>query len=115
MAAQLGEFYEALGKAIYAARHDAGLTQAELASALGLSRPSIVNIERGRQGVQVHLLVQIAEIVGHPVADLISLARARPSGKEPERKLEGLDPSKRRWAEQILADDSDDSEARSGR
>ena len=65
------EFDHSLGKRIREAREQARVTQNQLAEAVRLSRTSITNIERGRQGVQVSLLVRIARTLGKNVADLI--------------------------------------------
>lgn len=51
-----GEF----GQRMWAARNIAGLTQAELARHVGLSRASISNIEKGHQGVTVPALPVLA-------------------------------------------------------
>ena len=65
------EFDYSLGKCIREAREHARITQDQLAEAVNLSRTSITNIERGRQGVKVSLLVRIAQTLGKNVADLI--------------------------------------------
>lgn len=39
-------------------------SQEDLALALGLSRTSITNIERGRQPIQLHTLYKIADVLG---------------------------------------------------
>ena len=51
MATNKANFDRALGGRIRAARDRAGVKQEQLAQAVGLSRTSITNIERGRQGV----------------------------------------------------------------
>lgn len=48
-----------------------GLTQAELAAEAGMSRPSIVNIEQGRQGVSVFRAWQLADALGVRPATLL--------------------------------------------
>lgn len=63
-------FYEAIGNRIQKARHGK-MTQESLASAIALTRTSIVNIERGRQQLLVHTLVDIARALQVPIADLI--------------------------------------------
>lgn len=42
-------FHRAFGDAVRVARDRAGMTQAELAKAVGLTRTSITNVEAGRQ------------------------------------------------------------------
>jgi transcriptional regulator with XRE-family HTH domain len=58
-------FYREFGRLLQEARSKGPkhLTQAALAEAVGLSRSSVANIEKGRQPVQLHLLVKIAEVL----------------------------------------------------
>lgn len=53
--------YHELGKRIRSVRESKNLTQEALAESVSMTRPSIVNIEKGRQRVPVHTLVRIAE------------------------------------------------------
>src|SRR5258708_1609414 len=52
-------------------RYAQKLSQAALAERLGVSRASIVNIEAGRQHAPLHLLWQIAEVLGVELTMLI--------------------------------------------
>lgn len=52
------------------------MTQATLASRTGLLRTTVTNIERGHQAVLVHQLVEIANVLGASVSDLLSTAVA---------------------------------------
>ena len=54
------EFYVAVGKKISEVRQRRNTTQEALASDISLSRTSVVNIERGKQQLLLHTLVQIA-------------------------------------------------------
>ncbi len=84
------------------------LTQAELGGAVGLTRTSITNIERGRQRILVHTLFEIAAELGIEPRDLLpphgawpvpSGAAAVPeSVSEKDRVLieAAITPSKRR-------------------
>src|SRR5688572_2915683 len=63
-------FYELLGERIRDARTDAKLKQETFASYLNLSRSSIVNIEKGRQHPQIHLLWDIAKILNIEVSEI---------------------------------------------
>jgi len=71
MAAPQGKFYAILGQRIREARQAASLTQEELAQMVGLTRTSITNIEKGRQPVPAHLLVQIGDAVRSSPAGLL--------------------------------------------
>lgn len=64
------EFYLALGQRIAAARRGR-LTQEDLAQKLGITRTSVINIEKGRQQVLVHTLTDIARALGIPPTALI--------------------------------------------
>jgi transcriptional regulator with XRE-family HTH domain len=53
-------YYRELGQRIQRTRRGLGLTQEGLAGMVGLTRTSMVNIERGRQKVLAHTLVKLA-------------------------------------------------------
>ena len=52
--------YKQLGQTIRTRRDNAGMTQEDLAKAVRLSRTSVTNIERGRQQLLVHQLLDFA-------------------------------------------------------
>ncbi|HET9342868.1 MAG TPA: helix-turn-helix transcriptional regulator [Candidatus Eremiobacteraceae bacterium] len=51
--------YEAVGRSIAARRNAVGMSQAILASAIGLTRTSVSNIEVGRQKLLLHTFLAI--------------------------------------------------------
>jgi len=51
-------------------RVEAGITQAELAEAVGASRQSIISIERGRYIPSLQLALRFADFFGRPVDTL---------------------------------------------
>lgn len=55
---------ELLGRRIAEQREKAGLTQAQLAKAIGLERTAISRIEQGRQGLDTLQLTAIADALG---------------------------------------------------
>ncbi|MGI3904022.1 MAG: helix-turn-helix domain-containing protein [Janthinobacterium lividum] len=63
--------YALIGSLIRRHRDQVGMTQAQLAVQVGLSRTSITNIERGRQPLLVHQLCQITERLGVGMKDFI--------------------------------------------
>lgn len=67
-------FYGSFGDAVRRARETAGLTQADLAGQVGLSRPAIANIELGRQGVLLHAGLDIAAALSVSLMDLLAAA-----------------------------------------
>ncbi len=69
--ADFDELYSELGRKIRHVRESKRLTQGELAKRLGISRASVVNIEAGRQHTPLHLLWQLAEMLGTELTSLI--------------------------------------------
>ena len=71
--ADFDDLYRELGRKIRQARERQGqkLSQGALAQRLGISRASMVNIEAGRQHAPLHLLWQIAELLGSDLTLLI--------------------------------------------
>lgn len=47
------------------------MTQGRLATAVGFSRTSITNIERGRQKIFLHTLADVADALGVRLQDLV--------------------------------------------
>ena len=70
-----GEICERIGAEIRAAREAAGMPQAELGRRAGLSRPSVANLEAGRQDVTAARLAMIARVLGLDL-DLAGLVSA---------------------------------------
>lgn len=67
---ELNVFYKKLGENIRAARGN-NFLQEDLAKKTGLSRASIVNIEQGRQKIQLHALIEIAALLQVHLSELI--------------------------------------------
>jgi transcriptional regulator with XRE-family HTH domain len=64
-------FYQGFGRLLARIRNREHFSQEGLAMALGLSRTSVTNIERGRQPVQIHTLYRIADVLGVELAELL--------------------------------------------
>lgn len=58
------ELYRSLGLAVAARRRSLSLTQAQVASAIGLTRAALANMESGRQGVLLHHLYRLVAVLG---------------------------------------------------
>ncbi len=56
----MDQFYELFGQRVRSARMDQGLNQEALGHRVGLERSSISNVEKGRQRVQLHMLLAFA-------------------------------------------------------
>lgn len=64
MTAKERRFNRLTGIRIRVARMAKGITQSELAFAIGKSRPSVANIEAGVQGLSLHDAVAVAAVLG---------------------------------------------------
>lgn len=56
--------YQELGERLARIRRAAGLTQREVAERARMGRPTLANVERGRQRVLYHQLLDIAHALG---------------------------------------------------
>jgi putative transcriptional regulator len=56
-----------------ASRDGAGLTQANLAAALGVSRQTVISLEQGRYQPSLELALRLARLFGKPVEELFQL------------------------------------------
>lgn len=63
--------YKIVGARIRELRDSRGLTQASLASRVGLERSSIANIEAGKQKIPLHVLYRLAISLGVDVGGLL--------------------------------------------
>lgn len=70
---QFDGLYRAIGKRILAARSAQGLTQQHLATAIGLSRSAIANIESGRQHPPLHVLLMAATELDLTLTELLAV------------------------------------------
>ena len=68
----LTEVQQLLGVRIRERRRQLGLTQAALATGSGLSRPSIANLEAGRQNLGLRQLLSLANALDVEVAALFA-------------------------------------------
>src|ERR1700686_2347780 len=57
-------FYRKVGEKIRRLRKERGISQEGLARAVGLKRPSMSNIEKGRQNLLLHTFCDIVETLG---------------------------------------------------
>ena len=64
-------FYKEIGSSISKFRKLNRLSQEALAEKVGMSRASIVNIEKGRQFPPIHLLWQISQLLNTDISQLI--------------------------------------------
>lgn len=69
--AVIRDLYTRIGANVAKARQQRGVTQAQLAAAVGLTRPSVTNVEAGNQRTPLHVLLAISQTLEVPLADLI--------------------------------------------
>lgn len=70
------------GRSVEITRKQQGFTQAQLASALGISRPSIANIEAGKQNPPLATAIAIAEVLNLSLDSLLNSERGRSRRQE---------------------------------
>lgn len=68
-------YFRALGAHISRLRKDRGLTQAELARAIGVSQQAVFAYELGERRVSVLLLTKIARVFAISIEELVGMAR----------------------------------------
>ena len=77
-------FYRQFGQNLRKARREAGLSQADLALAITLTRASVSNIENGRQGISLHTFGKMLRVLNVQPGQLLPAAHApstlRPPG-----------------------------------
>src|SRR5690349_7512585 len=90
-------YFRNRGSQIALARKARGLTQAELARAIGVSQQAVFAYELGERRVSVLLLAKIAKVFGVPVEEIIGVSK-------PTRLPKGrLSPRAMRHAERLQA------------
>lgn len=96
--ADVDGFYEQLGDRILRARKAAGISQEELGRRVGLNRSSISNIEKGRQRILAHVLMDFSAALKIPVAQLLGDGPAEPD------LLSGLPEETKSFVQDILTE-----------
>lgn len=90
-------FYSALGEKIMKARIDANIKQEPFGKLLGLTRTSIINIEKGRQHPSIHLLWEIARILEIEVVSLLPDFKTENTiSPEIKEKIDGIENTESR-------------------
>lgn len=90
-------YFRALGMRVTMLRQSRGMTQAELARALGVSQQAVFAYELGERRISVLVLTKLARIFSTPVGDIVGLSN-------PIRERKGrLSPRCVRHAERLQA------------
>jgi transcriptional regulator with XRE-family HTH domain len=83
MAFDRSGFERAVGILLQAARQKRGMTQEQLAEAIGVPRASYANLEAGRQRIPVDIIWRVAVVLGVSVVSLLpepSYRKQEPEG-----------------------------------
>jgi transcriptional regulator with XRE-family HTH domain len=80
-------FYVQLGARIAEARKAAGLTQVQLAEALGIAQQTMAHYEGGVSRIAVAMLPTVAKVLGVSIEDLVGEA-SRPGKRGPAPKIQ---------------------------
>jgi transcriptional regulator with XRE-family HTH domain len=81
-------FYRELGARIATARKAQGLTQVQLAEALGIAQQTLAHYEGGKLRVAVALLPPLAQLLGLSVDELIGTPAKRGGKRGPAPRLQ---------------------------
>lgn len=84
----LKRFYAEFGARIRDVRSRLGMTQAELASRLNLTRSSVANLETGRQHGQIHHLPLLSEALGVEIVELLPNLGGEAAKSSPDVSVE---------------------------
>ena len=107
-------FYRAFGSKLRQARKAAGLTQQVLAERVGLSRPSITNIELGNQQIPLHMIESFASVLGMKPCELLPEgARGQETRQLPKALADQIEPlpeDKRAWISRIVTSSTNPKE-----
>ena len=108
MTRQEQTFYTRLGLKIATLRNERGMTQVQLAQALGISQQHLLSFEKGRRRVPVSALPALSKALGTSVEDLLG-TNAKPGKRGPSPKiqrqlerLKELPKSQQRFVHQML-------------
>jgi transcriptional regulator with XRE-family HTH domain len=96
-------FYAEVGRRIRALRAARGISQEELAAALSLSRTSVTNIERGRQRILLHILLEVCGILGADPMELLPPLDSTTSSDAEELLPGDLPEREREWIAEVAA------------
>lgn len=76
--------YRDIGKRIQKAREEAGMSQGELATALGITQSALSNYELGKRRLYLANLEQLANVLGRPLSYFME--EEEPAGQAAPRR-----------------------------
>ncbi|MHB8894454.1 MAG: helix-turn-helix domain-containing protein [Candidatus Geothermincolia bacterium] len=71
--------YQDIGKRIQKAREESGLSQEELATALGITQSALSNYELGKRRLYLANLEQLAKVLGRPLSYFMEEEKPAPA------------------------------------
>jgi transcriptional regulator with XRE-family HTH domain len=71
--------FKEIGRKIQQAREEKGLTQSDLALALGLTQAALSNYELGKRRLYLHQIEKISQILGRDLEYFIGTSEGEPS------------------------------------
>lgn len=103
-------YFRDLGAHIAALRKSRGMTQAELARAIGVSQQAVFAYELGERRTSILVLIKIAKVLQQNVEEIIGLSRPSrtPKGRLSPRsirhaeRLQGLSKTQQRFVIRII-------------
>jgi transcriptional regulator with XRE-family HTH domain len=93
--------YDIVGDKVREKREANKLSQKELASEIGISRSSVVNIENGRQHTPLHVLWKMSDVFGIHVSELLP-SKAELDSKTPSLSEYKDDPELKKVLEEFI-------------
>jgi transcriptional regulator with XRE-family HTH domain len=91
--------YEEIGRRIFMAREEAGLSQEELASLLGLTQAALSNYELGKRRIHLVGLEGVARALNKPLGYFIDEPEPEPDAREEKRLDEAISEMISLWYE----------------
>jgi transcriptional regulator with XRE-family HTH domain len=91
--------YAEIGRRVFNARTSAGFTQEKLASEISLTRTSVTNIEKGKQKLLVHTLVEIASVLNVEIETLLPKINVKSDNEVSNKYLDLYSGDIRKFAE----------------
>lgn len=115
-------YFKALGARITTLRKSRGMTQAELARAIGVSPQAVFAYELGERRISVLVLAKLAKIFSTPVGDLVGMSkplherkgRLSPRCMRHAERLQALSKTQQRFVVRIIDVLEDSNDRRGG-
>ncbi len=109
------DFYEDFGKGLARVRRKTKISQEVLGARVGLSRTSIVNVEKGRQRVPLHMLMSFADALGVAPDELLPVRATTVVEGSVPKSIEDMDEGTQAFVMRLIRPgDSEESESMKG-